>query len=193
VNNQAVNEAYNALLIEEADHETLRDSIDRYNNFDNIALAQRLEKHELLEFRRIAAYLFKKNKRWAQSVALSKNDKLYKDAMETVGDSRDTVVAEELLTYFVEHDNRECFAALLFTCYDLIRPDVVMELAWRHNLMDFAMPFMIQVMREFSTKIDALNKDNEEIKKKEEQKESQYGVFHFFFLGSWNRVLVCCD
>lgn len=37
-----------------------------------------MEKHELIEFRRIAAYLFKGNNRWKQSVELCKKDKLYK-------------------------------------------------------------------------------------------------------------------
>lgn len=37
----------------------LRTSIDAFDNFDTIALAQQLEKHELTEFRRIAAYLYK--------------------------------------------------------------------------------------------------------------------------------------
>lgn len=56
----------------------MRASIDAYDNFDNIALAQRLEKHQLIEFRRIAAYLYKGNSRWAQSVELCKKDHLYK-------------------------------------------------------------------------------------------------------------------
>lgn len=56
----------------------MRASIDAYDNFDNISLAQGLEKHELIEFRRIAAYLFKGNNRWKQSVELCKKDKLYK-------------------------------------------------------------------------------------------------------------------
>lgn len=56
----------------------MRASIDAYDNFDNIALAQRLEKHQLIEFRRIAAYLYKGNNRWAQSVELCKKDHLYK-------------------------------------------------------------------------------------------------------------------
>lgn len=34
---------------------------------------------------------------------------------------------------------------LLFQCYDLLRPDVILELAWRHKIMDFAMPYLIQV------------------------------------------------
>lgn len=58
--------------------QALRTSIDAYDNFDNISLAQSLEKHELIEFRRIAAYLFKGNNRWKQSVELCKKDKLYK-------------------------------------------------------------------------------------------------------------------
>lgn len=59
LNNKAINEALNNLLIEEEDYQGLRTSIDAFDNFDNIALAQKLEKHELIEFRRIAAYLYK--------------------------------------------------------------------------------------------------------------------------------------
>lgn len=77
-NNKSVNEALNDVLIEEEDYESLRKSIDTYDNFDTIALAQQLEKHELLEFRRIAAYLYMSNNRWAQSVTLCKKDKLFK-------------------------------------------------------------------------------------------------------------------
>ncbi len=76
--NKAVNEALNMVLIEEEDYEGLRKSIDTFENFDTIALAQQLERHELLEFRRIAAYLYKNNNRWGQSVDLCKKDKLFK-------------------------------------------------------------------------------------------------------------------
>jgi len=60
LNIEAINDAYNDLLIEEEDYKTLRDSIDSFDRFDNIKLAKRLEKHELLEFRRLAAHLYKK-------------------------------------------------------------------------------------------------------------------------------------
>jgi clathrin heavy chain len=50
---------YNGLLIEEEDYKTLRDSIDSFNNFNNISLAKRLQSYELLEFRRLAAHLYK--------------------------------------------------------------------------------------------------------------------------------------
>lgn len=49
------------------------------------------------------------------------------DAMETAAQSGDAEIAEELLKFFVEQKERECFAACLFTCYDLIKPDVALE------------------------------------------------------------------
>jgi len=88
LNNKAINEALNNLLIDEEDYQGLRTSIDAFDNFDNIALAQKLEKHELIEFRRIAAYLYKGNNRWKQSVELCKKDRLFKDAMEYAAESK---------------------------------------------------------------------------------------------------------
>ncbi|XP_045770571.1 clathrin heavy chain isoform X1 [Maniola jurtina] len=156
LNNKAVNEALNSLLIDEEDYQGLRTSIDAFDNFDTIALAQQLEKHELTEFRRIAAYLYKGNNRWKQSVELCKKDALYADAMEYAAESRQPEVAEELLDWFLERDNFECFSACLYQCYDLLKPDVVIELAWRHNIMDFAMPYLIQTVRELTTKVEKL-------------------------------------
>ena len=66
------------------------------------SLSVQIEKHELLEMRRVAAYIYKKAGRWKQSIALSKKDNLYKDAMETASQSGDREFAEELLVYFIE-------------------------------------------------------------------------------------------
>jgi clathrin heavy chain len=115
-NLSVVNEALNEIMIEEEDYEGLRTSIDDYDNFDQIFLAQKVEKHELLEFRRIAAYLYKKNKRWSQSVQLSKEDRMYKDAIDTASESKDQELAEELLRFFVSVHDKSCFTATLHTC-----------------------------------------------------------------------------
>jgi len=98
-NKRAVNNAINDLLIEEEDHKTLRDSVENYDNYDPVELAQRLEKHDLVFFRQIAANIYRKNKRWEKSIALSKQDKLYKDAIETAAISSKRDVVEELLRY----------------------------------------------------------------------------------------------
>merc|ERR1712232_931790 len=132
--------------------------------------ASKLEKHELLEMRRISALVYKKNKRFKQSIELSKGDKMYKDAMDTTLDSGNADLAESLLRYFIETENKECFAACLYTCYDLIRPDVGLELAWRRGYLDYAMPYLIQVLREYTGRIDALDKKTQ---KKEEEEEKQ--------------------
>ena len=138
-NVSAVNEAINELLVEEEDFDGLRISIDDHDNFDQVEFAQGIEKHELLEFRRIAAYLYRKNRRFAQSVALSKRDKMYKDAIDTAAESEDCSVVDDLLKYFVfDVDDKECFTATLYTCYELVKADVVMELAWRNGLTDYA-------------------------------------------------------
>jgi clathrin heavy chain len=52
---------------------------------------------------------------------LSKQDKLYTDAMITASASNSTEVAEELLSYFVDIGNKECFAAMLYVCFDIIQ------------------------------------------------------------------------
>ena len=98
-NKRAVNDAINDLLIEEEDHKQLRDSVDNFDNYEAVALAQRLEKHDLVFFRQIAANIYRKNKRWDKSIQLSKQDKLYKDAIETAAMSGKTEVVEELLRY----------------------------------------------------------------------------------------------
>jgi len=151
-----VNEAINSLLVDEEDVEGLRASIDEHDAFDQIALAQRLERHELLQFRRIAALLYKRNKRWEHALTLSKADQQFKDAIDTAAESGEQALAEGLLPFFVSKGDKESFAATLFTCYRLIRPDVALELAWRHRITDYVMPYMIQTVREFSVRIAAL-------------------------------------
>lgn len=69
---------------------------------DYYVTCKQIEKHELLEMRRVAAYIYKKAGRWKQSIALSKKDNLYKDAMETCSQSGDRELSEELLVYFIE-------------------------------------------------------------------------------------------
>ncbi|XP_065571260.1 clathrin heavy chain 1-like [Artemia franciscana] len=156
LNNKAINEALNGLLVEEEDYQGLRASIDAFDNFDTIALAQKLERHELIEFRRIAAYLYKGNNRWKQSVELCKKDRLFKDAMEFAAESKSSQLAEELIAWFLETENQECFAACLYQCYDLLKPDVVLELAWRNGITDLAMPYLIQTIREYTAKVERL-------------------------------------
>jgi clathrin heavy chain len=178
--NKEVNEAVNQLFIEEEDYKNLRVSIDSYPSFNQIELATKLQKHPLLEFRRISAYLFKMNQRWDVSIQISKDDSYYADVISTAAESLIENIAEGVLAYFIQKDRKECFAACLYACYNVIRADVVLELAWRNNLHDMVMPFMIQVFRDYNDKIKALEDkfaaqeraaEEAEAKKKESQED----------------------
>lgn len=94
---------------------------------------------------------------------------------------------------------KECFASCLFVCYDLIRADVALELAWTNNMLDFTFPYLLQVrfsilslfhlfcislplteifalmqfIREYTGKVDELIKDKIESKNKEKAKENE--------------------
>ncbi|KAG5220979.1 Clathrin heavy chain [Salix suchowensis] len=134
LNIEAVNVAYNKLLIEEEDYKTLRDSIDSFDNFNNIQLAQQLEKHELLEFRRLAAHLYK-----VRHNLHSLNSSLIYSRKMVVGKSHRHVETRQIVQGCYDygcrfgfnrgrrgvaivlrgHWNKECFAAMLYLCFDL--------------------------------------------------------------------------
>ena len=100
---------------------------------------------------------------------------LLQDAIDTAAESADADLVEDLLRFFVSVQDKECFAAVLFTCYDLIRPDVALELAWRNNYYDFFLPYMIQYMRHTHEKIKALEAKTL-IKESEKEAESSAAV-----------------
>jgi len=181
----AVNEALNELLMEEEDFEGLKQSITEHSNFDHVALAQKLEKHELTQFRRVAGTLYATQKKFAEAVALLKQDRLYKEAIETAAQSKDEALVLALLTFFVKEKEKECFAAMLYACYDLLSPDVVLELAWRNGLSDQAMAFMVQWSKDVHSKLKEL--DERTKPKVEEPKPGQGG---FMTDGAGNAYLL---
>eukprot|EP00826_Nyctotherus_ovalis_P009440 TRINITY_DN12497_c0_g1_i3.p1 TRINITY_DN12497_c0_g1~~TRINITY_DN12497_c0_g1_i3.p1 ORF type:complete len:171 (+),score=53.81 TRINITY_DN12497_c0_g1_i3:73-585(+) len=105
----------------------------------------------------------------------------YKDTIDTARESKSSEIAENLLRYFVSIKKSECFAACLYTCYELIEPDVAVELAWRNGLMEFAFPFFIQSMRDLRNEVGSLNKKVETLQRNEEKKaKEQTNIAHDF-------------
>lgn len=60
---------------------------------------------------------------------------------------------------------------MLYACYDLIRPDLVLELSWRNGLHDFTMPYMINMLAQQTKELSLLKADNEARKAKEKEQE----------------------
>jgi len=71
----------------------------------------------------------------------------------------------------VDVGNRECYVGMLYACYDLIRPDTVLEMSWRHGLHDFTMPYMINLLSQQTKELALLKADNEARKAKEKEQE----------------------
>lgn len=157
-NNKRVNEALNAMYIEEEDFAALRHSVDTYNNFDSAELSAKLEKMELFEFRKIALFLHRKNKRFFHALEVAKVNKLFQDAIETAAESGDAEIISKLLDFFVVEKLPECFSACLYACYDYLEPHVVLEKAWMNKMTDFAMPYMIQALHDLSGKVNRLER-----------------------------------
>jgi len=158
LNLSPVNEALNELYVEDEDYDALRKSIDSFNNFNMIALASKLATHELLEFRRISAYVYRCNKKWSQSIDLSKNDRMWKDCIDTANESGDAEIIEDLLRFFCDSSEKECFCAGLYTCFAHVSPDVVIELGWLNGYHHFVMPFIIQTFRRTHKRLEELEK-----------------------------------
>jgi len=178
----AVNEALNEIFIEDEDYESLRKSIDRFKNFNMIALAQKLSTHELLEFRRISAYVYRCNKKWNQSIDLSKNDRMWKDCIDTANESTDAEIIEKLLRFFCETSEKECFCAALYTCFSHISPDVALELGWINGYHNFVMPFFIQTFKSTQMRLKELEEKTtpKEEEKAEDEIAATYGQLNGF-------------
>jgi len=108
------------------------------------------------------------NKQYVYAIDLCKGDKLYKDAITIATQSKDQKICEDLAQYFVVNGLKECFAASLYACYEYIRPDVALEFAWKYKVLDMSMPYLVQVLREYTRKVDTLTKKNVELEKQQQ-------------------------
>ncbi|KAK4529218.1 hypothetical protein CCYA_CCYA01G0075 [Cyanidiococcus yangmingshanensis] len=153
-----VNEALNEVLIREQDVDALLASVERYPNFDQMALAQQLEKHELIHMRQIAVLLLRRNQKYERALELCKRDRAFKEATEIAAESASASLAESLARYFLENGLKEAFTMTLYICYPLMRPDLVLEWTWRAGATDYAMPFYIQTLRDYAARLETLER-----------------------------------
>lgn len=167
----AVNEVLNQYFLEVEDHESLRASVTQYENIDQVALAKATENHELVEFRRVAAYLYRRNQKFKQSIEISIHDKQFRDAVETAQESNQPELIEELLKYFIDNEEKEFFTTTLYTCYEQLKPEMVLELSWRFVLYDFSMPYFVQLVKDLTTKVESVEKKTDQREKKIQKQE----------------------
>ncbi|CRH02619.1 clathrin heavy chain, putative [Plasmodium relictum] len=168
----AVNETLNEIYLQNDDYISLRNSIDEYDNFNQTNLINKLENHKLPEMRRIAALLYKKNKKYKEAINLSKKEEQYKDAIEIARVSKNNLYIEDLINYFIEIKNKEAFCACLIVCYDLLKPDYILEIVWSSGFTDQAMLYFIQIVSDYTNQIDIMKKQIEDIQKEKKMNKS---------------------
>ena len=117
--------------------------------------------------------MYRKNKKYNKSIEMSKKDDLYQDAMETVAESKDPALAEELLRFIMTRNDKELIGAMLYNCYELIKPDVAMEVGWRCGMQEFVMPYFIQFVRDLGSRVDGVQRNADDLKKREEAKAEE--------------------
>ena len=169
-NNQSVNDALNGLYLESCNFESLKESIMKFDSLDSLSLAKNIEGLENAEFRRISMLIYRKNKKFKESIEICLAEGLYKEAIESAAESKDRVIVEALLKKFAREKRGQWFTICCYYCYEQLRPDVVMELAWAYDMKDFGMPFFIQLFSDISTNLESVKKKHEERERKEEEK-----------------------
>ncbi|KJP87226.1 hypothetical protein AK88_03143 [Plasmodium fragile] len=168
----AVNETLNEIYLQNDDYISLRNSIDEYDNFNQTNLINKLENHKLSEMRRIAALLYKKNKKYKEAINLSKKEEQYKDAIEIARVSKNNSYVEDLINFFIEIKNKEALCACLIVCYDILKPDYILEIVWTSGYKDQAMLYFIQVISDYTNQIDTMKKQIEDMQKEKKMNKS---------------------
>lgn len=172
-----VNEAINAVHIASGNLDRLTVSVNEYRNFDQLRLAKMLETHELIQFRRLSSRLFARSGRHEKAIEMAERDQLYEDMIYAIAESEDGELAELYADRFANNGMRECFTVLLYACYEFFPPDVAMEYAWKGDMREFAMPFLIQTLAEAGKRLGGLEEERrtkreiEELEKAEEEEQ----------------------
>ncbi|EEA05514.1 clathrin heavy chain 1, putative [Cryptosporidium muris RN66] len=154
----AVNEALIDLYLNTKNVDKLQKLIMECDNYNQSNLSRKLESHPLNDFRRLAVKIFHKNADYQQALEICQKEMLIEDAIVVVYKSADTSLIENLLEFLLSHKNIENFIACLYTCYEYLKPDVILELAWKYKCLDAAMPFFIQCVRDLTNKVENLEK-----------------------------------
>ncbi|CDJ35310.1 uncharacterized protein EMH_0096600 [Eimeria mitis] len=53
-------------------------------------------------------------------------------------------------------------------------PNVALELAWRHKVVDFIMPYLIHVVRDVNTRLDQLDKQQQQQQQLQQSAPNDY-------------------
>ncbi|CAL6082010.1 Clathrin_heavy chain [Hexamita inflata] len=179
INNELVN-----IYIQQRDEKALVELIKKTTQFDTYATLDRLvDEKQTQALRRTAVPVYAALKRFDEGIEYAVKNRFYDEASACAAASEDGVKCEQLLKLICSKEfpdqqiRKEIFAVAVARCGDMARPDVILELAWRLNMMDFAMPYMIGQLRSMGERIKKLEERKVEVVVEAPKQEDGFGDF----------------
>jgi clathrin heavy chain len=96
-----------------------------------------------------AVSIYSAIKKFDEGIEYAIKNRFYDQASTCAADSEDGAKCEQLLKLICGKEfpdkqiRKEIFAVAVSKCGDKVRSDIVLELAWRFEMIDFAMPYLI--------------------------------------------------
>lgn len=110
-----------------------------------------------MELNKIALLLYERNDNYHKAIQLAKKFRQYPEAIHIARRSASRELAEDLCEYFLQSlKSPDYFAATLQLCYGLLRPHVVMQMAWLSHSVHEVMPFMIRSVADLTERVEKL-------------------------------------
>lgn len=109
--------------------------------------------------RRSAVTLYAALKKYDEGIQYAVKNRFYDEASTCAAASENGEKCEAMLRMICSKEfpdekiRKEIFAVAVSRVDKMVRADVVLELAWRFQMIDFAMPYLIGNMRHMSEKI----------------------------------------
>ena len=109
--------------------------------------------------RRAAVTLYAALKKFDEGIEYAIKNRFYEEASICAATSENGEKCESMLRMICgkefpdEKIRKEIFTVAVSRFGKMVRADIVLELAWRFNMIDFAMPYLIGHMRDMSEKI----------------------------------------
>lgn len=181
-----INNALVDIYIQQNDAKALTELIKRTTAYDTYATLDRLtDAKQTVSLRRVAVAAYTSLKKFDEGIEYAIKNGFYDEASECAAESKDGTKCDQLLRLICSDEfpdkaiRKEIFAVAVARCGERARPDVVLELAWRFGMMDYAMPYMIGQLKSMTDKIAELEAAKKVEPAKEEQTANDDGFGNF--------------
>ncbi|XP_049848985.1 probable clathrin heavy chain 1 [Schistocerca gregaria] len=145
------------ILISEEDYDAFNACIPHMSTPHMRQFSALLSSHPLVEFKRISANLYAHLGDYDRALDILSSNQLHLDLILVLSTSKRSQLAERFLfQYLSSPDNLSIAVSLLYHCYDILSPDVVLSHALRTNKLSWTWPYWVQFLRDSHEKLSSI-------------------------------------